>query len=164
MGPDPDQKTLAGVDLRDALHVRPQLWRCPVEARFDVKAVDAVSLFSDRRNPDHVQTEGMVWQSRQDERASALGRNTRDFAIGDADDHAIAVERCDLVQYLRTLHRHADGLAEIAIDDQPIERRDDFRARQLRIQQCDLSDCFGNLRLIDVHLGTRAGGQCLVQL
>src|SRR5579863_7938467 len=164
MGPDPDQQTLAGVDLRDALHVRPQLWRRPVEARFDVKAIDAVSLFSDRRNPDDVQTEGMVWQSRQDERASALWRYTRNFAVGDADDHAIAVERCYLEQYLRPLHRHAHGLAEIAVDDQPIEWRDDFGTCELRIQQCDLGNGFGDLCRIDVHLGTRAGRQRLVQL
>ena len=79
---------------------------------------------------------------------------------GQADhDDAVARERRQLEQRLAALHRGADALAKVAADHQPVERRDEPRARDLLIDELDLRVGLVDLAAHDVDVGRLVAGQ-----
>ena len=79
-------------------------------------------------------------------------------------DDAVLRKGRDLEQDLAALHGRIERLAQIAGDDDAIERSDDPCARELLVDECQLRLHFGELRRHDIHVRRLPGGERLLIL
>ena len=88
----------------------------------------------------------------QEQAAGLPGRDVRDVAFVDLQDDPVGVQGRDLEQLLAAADGGADGLAEIAGDDDAVEGRGQLDPGQLLVQQGDLGFGLVDLRLDDVDV------------
>ena len=105
-----------------------------------------------------MKVQGVDRQRREREMPALARPNEADVALVDVDHQPVMVGGRDRQQRVAALHRRAERLAEIALDDDAVDRRNEPAAIELGLHQVELGARFGRLGLEDDEL--RAVGAC----
>ena len=137
MRPDPGIRALAHADLAHALHAGAQLDVAAVQSGFDPEQVLAL-LGLGHGDVLHLELQRLGGQTGQHQSPRLAGAHVTDVAVVDLEDDAIGVQRRHLEQQLAAFYRRTQKLAQVAGDDDAVERCDHLRARELFLHQGEL--------------------------
>ena len=154
-------------DLSDAFHTGSQstiFTGFPLQARLDAEEVEPFLRSGDGSDFRDGERKLFGRVCRQDEVALLPERDLGDVAFVDFEDDSIVVEGCELEKDSAALDRCTDRLAQIATNDDRVERRLDSHAPELIIDQGDLSVCLIDLRSNDAHVRILVFGKRLLVL
>ena len=104
----------------------------------DPENIGPVFGLGDRCDPFDREREVPFRQARQGQGALLPLFHVGNLAFIDLQNNTIALERCDLEQGIAAFHRRAQGLAQVALDDDPVERRGQVDTVELLIEEIDL--------------------------
>ena len=158
MAPDPGHRTLAGLHFRHPLQARAQQRRSVVQARLDLEHIAPVANRGHRRDALDHEPERVARQRRERQFATLALLHMRDVAFIDLDDQAVLLCGCNRHQCVATLHRSAQRLAQVALDHDTVDRRQQPGAGELLAHQVELGAGLTGLALGDHELG--AVGAC----
>ena len=143
---------LAHTDLRRRLAI-PAAGRClRRRTRLHFEEIAAVARHRHRQDPAHAEGERLA-RGRGERQPARLSRpHARDIALVHFDDHAEALVGRERHQHFAALHRGAERLRQVALDNHAVERRADAGALELVLDQRELRLGFGGLRVVNHEL------------
>ena len=113
------------LDLAEAFHTRPQSGGRTIEGALDDEEVLAFLGLSDRGDDGDREGVPLVRHGGQDQLTLLTLPDLADVPFGDLHLDPVRLQRSNLEQDLAGLDRRTQGLAQVAADDQPVERGDD---------------------------------------